>query len=494
MTVVTRCFLNPFLNSFLAVLFPTIILFPIRYSFSIISSDRTDMTNRDDDRSSANYHKKWDKVTKEELAKLEEELEIERKLASTSLGINCRNHDGSSEAKEYVERKELEQKEEKKKMLQEAKMRWSESEDKEMSRRLIVGGGGGDDDDDEQVIRTISEFELEMNTKSLHIRECTKQRFEIKTCARPIKLFIERAKDTTVSFAGVVKTSTMEIWDCKNCEITFESEIAATKTTQIDGCENVTLLFPNRENIGSIYHSETRGLSIVFTDESMLDGKNIHTVEIDHQRHENTIDENNNNNNSDNKNDDDDDESKGKNKRNVRVTQHLTRYVDGKILTERVIRGKDEFPMTARELNASSVEEAEAKAKEERSSANKAKGNEAFKSGDYGQAIAHYELSLQDTDVDADKSILHSNRSACFLKLGRLEEALKDAEQSVLLDGKNVKGNFRVGLALHALKRYGEAVIALEKAQSLEKKTNKDIDNAIRMAEFMGRKQPPQQT
>jgi len=71
---------------------------------------------------------------------------------------------------------------------------------------------------------------------------------------------------------------------------------------------------------------------------------------------------------------------------------------------------------------------------------------------------------------------------------------LKDAEQSVLLDGKNVKGNFRVGLALHALKRYGEAVIALEKAQSLEKKTNKDIDNAIRMAEFMGRKQPPQQT
>ena len=66
---------------------------------------------------------------------------------------------------------------------------------------------------------------------------------------------------------------------------------------------------------------------------------------------------------------------------------------------------------------------------------------------------------------------------------------MKEAERSVALDGKNIKGNFRVGLALHALKRYGEAVKALEKAQSLEKKQNKDIENAIRMAEYMGRKQ-----
>ena len=41
-----------------------------------------------------------------------------------------------------------------------------------------------------------------------------------------------------------------------------------------------------------------------------------------------------------------------------------------------------------------------------------------------------------------DKSIIHSNRAACFLKLGRLEEALKEAEQSVSLDEKNVKREF----------------------------------------------------
>jgi len=50
-----------------------------------------------------------------------------------------------------------------------------------------------------------------------------------------------------------VKTSTMEIWNCSNCEITFESGAASTKTTQIDDSENVTL-FPLRDAIGLIYH------------------------------------------------------------------------------------------------------------------------------------------------------------------------------------------------------------------------------------------------
>jgi hypothetical protein len=308
----------------------------------------------------------------------------------------------------------------------------------------------------------------------LHFREVTKCSYEIKKCAKPTKLFIESAKDTTISCAGVVKTSTMEIWNCSNCEITFESGAASTKTTQIDECENVTLLFPSRNTIGSIYHATTSGLSLVFTDESMLDGRNIHLVEVD-EKEENNVDDGSG--------------GEGGSNNNSRVRQHVTRFVNGEILTERVIRGKDEFPTTARELNANSVEEAEAKAKEERRAANKAKGNEAFKTGDYGSAIAHYELSLQDTELDSDKSIVHSNRAACFLKLGRLEEALKEAERSVALDEKNIKGNFRVGLALHALKRYGEAVKALEKAQSLEKKQNKDIENAIRMAEYMGRKQ-----
>ena len=416
----------------------------------------------DDNRSSKEYHEKWSKFTEEEMQKIQlEEAELKQEMEKLSVANE-------------LEKKTKKAQEEKKQMLREAKERWEHTEEKEMSRRVTI-------EKETEVTRAIRAEELEQNSKSLHFREVAKCSYEIKKCAKPIKVFIESAKDTTISCAGTVKTSTMEIWNCSNCEITFESGAASTKTTQIDECENVTLLFPSRDTIGSIYHATTSGLSLVFTDESMLDGKNIHVVDVDDkdfrelQKKEENEEENNNG---------------GGSSSNSRVRQHVTRFVNGKILTERVIRGKDEFPTTARELNANSVEEAEAKAKEERRAANKAKGNEAFKSGDYGSAIAHYELSLQDTELDSDKSIIHSNRAACFLKLGRLEEALKEAERSVSLDEKNVKGNFRVGLALHALKRYGEAVKALEKAQSLEKKKqNKDIENAIRMAEFMGRKQ-----
>ena len=415
---------------------------------------------KDDDRSSSRYHDKWQKFTDEEVHKIQLEEETLKKEMEKLTVANA------------MEEKTKRIQNEKKEMLREAKKRWEESEGEEMSRRVVI-------EKETEVTRAISEEELEQNSKSLHFREVTKCSYEIKKCAKPTKLFIESAKDTTISCAGVVKTSTMEIWNCSNCEITFESGAASTKTTQIDECENVTLLFPSRNTIGSIYHATTSGLSLVFTDESMLDGRNIHLVEVD-EKEENNVDGGSGGGGGG---------GEGGSNNNSRVRQHVTRFVNGEILTERVIRGKDEFPTTARELNANSVEEAEAKAKEERRAANKAKGNEAFKTGDYGSAIAHYELSLQDTELDSDKSIVHSNRAACFLKLGRLEEALKEAERSVALDEKNIKGNFRVGLALHALKRYGEAVKALEKAQSLEKKQNKDIENAIRMAEYMGRKQ-----
>ena len=415
----------------------------------------------DDDRSSKEYHEKWSKFTEEEMQKIQlEEAELKQEMEKLSVANE-------------LEKKTKKAQEEKKRMLREAKERWEHTEEKEMSRRVTI-------EKETEVTRAIRAEELEQNSKSLHFREVAKCSYEIKKCAKPIKIFIESAKDTTISCAGTVKTSTMEIWNCSNCEITFESGAASTKTTQIDECENVTLLFPSRNTIGSIYHATTSGLSLVFTDESMLDGRNIHLVEVD-EKEENNVDDGSGGGGGG---------GEGGSNNNSRVRQHVTRFVNGEILTERIIRGKDEFPTTARELNANSVEEAEAKAKEERRAANKAKGNEAFKTGDYGSAIAHYELSLQDTELDSDKSIVHSNRAACFLKLGRLEEALKEAERSVSLDKKNVKGNFRVGLALHALKRYGEAVKALEKAQSLEKKKqNKDIENAIRMAEFMGRKQ-----
>ena len=133
----------------------------------------------------------------------------------------------------------------------------------------------------------------------------------------------------------------------------------------------------------------------------------------------------------------------------------------------------------------------------------KAKGNEAFTSGEYAQAVLFYTLALDRaaelpdaTSVEEKLSgkssdsftqlfprhIILSNRSACFLKLGHHEKALKDGTEAHLLDASYVKGIFRKGLALHAMGRYKDAIEALAAAHKLEPK-NKQIKQALQFAE-----------
>jgi len=134
--------------------------------------------------------------------------------------------------------------------------------------------------------------------------------------------------------------------------------------------------------------------------------------------------------------------------------------------------------------------------------AQKAKGNEAFVSGEYGQAILLYTLALDRAAELPDASttttsstssdnptkqlfprhIVLSNRSACFLKLGHHEKALADGIEAEKLDPTYVKGVFRKGLALHAMGRYQEALTSLSIALKVEPK-NKQIKQALQFAE-----------
>jgi len=137
----------------------------------------------------------------------------------------------------------------------------------------------------------------------------------------------------------------------------------------------------------------------------------------------------------------------------------------------------------------------------------KSKGNEAFSSGEYAQAVLFYTLALDraadlpdassvaETLSDEGSSspsckleqlfprhIVLSNRSASFLKMGHHEKALKDGADAELLDPTYVKGIFRKGLAFHAMGRYEEAIRSLASAQKLEPK-NKQIMQALQFAE-----------
>jgi hypothetical protein len=123
---------------------------------------------------------------------------------------------------------------------------------------------------------------------------------------------------------------------------------------------------------------------------------------------------------------------------------------------------------------------------------NKQRGNEAFGSGEYAQAILLYSLSLDKADELPDKGsdkqlfprdIVFSNRSACFLKLGHHDKALADAVSAQEINPKNIKAIFRQGLALHAAGRYQEALPILAEATKLEPK-NKQIKQALQFCEI----------
>jgi Flp pilus assembly protein TadD len=118
---------------------------------------------------------------------------------------------------------------------------------------------------------------------------------------------------------------------------------------------------------------------------------------------------------------------------------------------------------------------------------NKARGNEAFGAGEYGQAILLYTLVLDKASELTDAKlfpcdVVYSNRAACFLKLGQHEKALDDAETALAINRDNLKALFRKGLSLHAMGRYYEALPVLAEAHKKEPH-NKQIKQALQFAE-----------
>ncbi|KAF9934266.1 Stress-induced-phosphoprotein 1 [Linnemannia zychae] len=69
---------------------------------------------------------------------------------------------------------------------------------------------------------------------------------------------------------------------------------------------------------------------------------------------------------------------------------------------------------------------------------------------------------------DGDLSVLHSNRSLCYLKLGKHDKALEDAKLSKRLNPDYLKAYIRLGKAYEALGKYDKAIKNFDKALSLD--------------------------
>ena len=88
----------------------------------------------------------------------------------------------------------------------------------------------------------------------------------------------------------------------------------------------------------------------------------------------------------------------------------------------------------------------------------KTEGNQHFTSGDYSRALTLYSEAIEMLEGAGDDAALATilcNRSVAYLKLGRSDSALTDAERAGVLGGG--KAHFRRAEALFSMRRYAAA-------------------------------------
>ncbi|EUD66120.1 hypothetical protein C922_03590 [Plasmodium inui San Antonio 1] len=98
----------------------------------------------------------------------------------------------------------------------------------------------------------------------------------------------------------------------------------------------------------------------------------------------------------------------------------------------------------------------------------KYQGNELFKKGDYKQAIFYYNKALIKCKEKSTKSILYSNRAACYSHLGNWNQVVEDCNKSINYNESFVKSYLRRSNAYEQLQKYNDASNDLNKAISLD--------------------------
>ncbi|XP_062163101.1 uncharacterized protein LOC133870075 isoform X2 [Alnus glutinosa] len=102
----------------------------------------------------------------------------------------------------------------------------------------------------------------------------------------------------------------------------------------------------------------------------------------------------------------------------------------------------------------------------------KSEGNKLFGDGLFEEAISQYDLALQvapDMPSSVElRSICHSNRAVCFLKLGKYEETIKECTKALELNPTYMKALARRGEAHEKLEHYEEAIADMKKILELD--------------------------
>lgn len=88
----------------------------------------------------------------------------------------------------------------------------------------------------------------------------------------------------------------------------------------------------------------------------------------------------------------------------------------------------------------------------------KEEGNKAYKAGNYDEAIAAYTKAIEMTAGQTnDKAVFYKNRSACYIKLEKYDKAAKDASAAIDITPGDTKALFRLCQSLEKMGRGEEA-------------------------------------
>ncbi|KAM6968279.1 sperm-associated antigen 1 [Aplochiton taeniatus] len=109
----------------------------------------------------------------------------------------------------------------------------------------------------------------------------------------------------------------------------------------------------------------------------------------------------------------------------------------------------------------------------------KNEGNLLFKNGQFADALDKYTQAITgftDSGIESpeDLCILHSNRSACYLKDGNCQDCIQDCTKALELQPFSLKPLLRRAMAYEALERYRKAYV--------DYKTVLQIDNGVQSA------------
>jgi len=314
-------------------------------------------------------------------------------------------------------------------------------------------------------------------------RSCKNSKYAVVSNVTLVKVMIENCSDCTLTFHGPITTSVIEVWRCNNITLNIDTDVF---TLQVDLCNNLQANYTHKRHLGSIVQAGIKGFRINFLDypDMSFDSGYSELLKTNPGINDTT-------------------------------DQFITRFIEEKLLTEKVVRDQKGMHSTQRELDDGKnqseekttaqlkemlkmagstvgLEEAEllAKSKEGRAEleekykveaqANMKKhaGNKAFSNGDFPTALKRFTEAIE---ITPENHLLYSNRCMTYIQLKDWENALNDANKCTELAGDFAKGHFRKGVVLTELKRKDDALAALTKARDLDPKDN-EIQQAMEKA------------